>query len=170
MRFGFGLAVLAALAVWATTPAQAKDAAPKYKTIEAKHFDRAEGVELMPEFGDYLDAELRAQLAKTKLFGQVLGQGEVVEAADATSSVVVMGTLTEYKKGSVLKSRLIGYGAGSRSLKVQVNVERRSDQKNLAMLHVQVRCNPSWNEKVLAKEAAKVLAKEIKNSLEHQEA
>ncbi|HEV2522393.1 MAG TPA: DUF4410 domain-containing protein [Candidatus Acidoferrales bacterium] len=148
--------------------ARAKDPDVKYKTVEAKHFDRAEGVELTPEFSDYLYAELRAQLEKTKIFGQVIGEGEVVEAADAPASVVVTGSLTEYKKGSVAKAVIIGYGAGRRSLKLQVNLARRSDQKSLGSLAVQVKADPRWSEKILAVEAAKQIAKEIKNSLEHE--
>ena len=68
------------------------------------------------------------------------------------------------------KAVLIGYGAGSRSLKAQVNVTRRSDQKNLATLEVHVRASPRWTEKVLAQEAARELAKQIKNSLQHESA
>lgn len=146
----------------------AKDAEVKYKTVEAKHFDRTEGVELMPEFSDYLYAELRAQLARTKMFGQVIGEGEVVDDSDAPASVVVTGTLTEYKKGNVLKARLIGYGAGNRSLKLQVDLVRRSDRKSLGSLKVQVKAQPNMNERILAVEAAKQIATEIKNSLKHE--
>jgi hypothetical protein len=154
--------------LFAAAPAGAKDAEAKYKTVEAKHFDRAEGVELTPEFSDYLYAELRTQLQRTKIFNQVIGEGEVVEDADAPASVVVTGTLTEYKKGNVAKAVIIGYGAGRRSLKLQVNLARRSDQKSIGSLAVQVKADPRWNDKILAVEAAKQIAKEIKNSLEHE--
>jgi hypothetical protein len=151
-------------------PARAKVADAKYKTIEAKHFDRAEGVELTPEFSDYLYAELRTQLEKTKMFGQVIGEGEVVEDADAPASVVVTGTLTEYKKGNAVKAVIIGLGAGRRTLKVDINVVRRSDQKSFGTLHVEVHGDPRWSDKILAVEAAKQIAKEIKNSLQHEAA
>jgi hypothetical protein len=153
--------------LFAAAPAVAKDPEVKYKTVEAKHFDRAEGVELTPEFSDYLYAELRTQLGKTKIFAQVIGEGEVVEAADAPESVVVSGTLTEYKKGNVAAAAIVGFGAGRRSMKLQVNVARRSDQKSLGILAVQVKADPRWNEKILAVEAARQIAKEVKNSLEH---
>ena len=149
-------------------PANAKNADVKYKTVEAKHFDRAEGVELTPEFSDYLYAELRSQLEKTKIFTQVIGEGEVVEEADAPASVVVTGTLAEYKKGNVAAAVIIGYGAGNRSLKLQVNLARRSDMKSIGSLAVKVRAPPTWNEKFLALEAAKQIAKEIKNLLQHE--
>jgi len=162
--------VVLSIALVAAFPANAKDPDVKYKTVEAKHFDRAEGVELTPEFSDYLYAELRTQLQKTKIFGQVIGEGEVVEDADAPQSVVVTGTLTEYKKGNVAAAVIVGFGAGLRSLKLQVKLARRSDQKSLGTLDVKVRADPRWNEKILAVEAAKQIAKEIKNSLEHESA
>jgi len=171
MRILISISVLALAGfLFAAAPASAKDAEVKYKTVEAKHFERAEGVELTPEFSDYLYAELRTQLGKTKIFGQVIGEGEVVETEDAPGSVVVTGTLTEYKKGNVAAAAIIGFGAGLRSLKLQVNLVRRSDQKSLGSLAVKVKADPRWNEKFLAVEAAKQIAKEIKNSLEHESA
>src|SRR5438270_2148895 len=106
------------LALLCATPAIAKDTAPQFKSVEARHFPRAEGVELSPAFSDYLYAELRAELIKAKLFGQVVGEDEVVDQADAPQSLLIVGTIMEYKKGSVVKDALIGFGAGMRSLKV----------------------------------------------------
>jgi len=148
-----------------TTPGIAKNVEPQFKSVEAKHFPRAEGVELSPAFSDYLYAELRAELTKAKLFGQVLGEDEVVDAADAPKSLVIVGTITEYKKGSVVKDALIGFGAGMRSLKVDANVARRSDQQNLAAIHVHVKVSPRWNEKVMARFAAKNIVKQLKDSM-----
>src|ERR1700719_1206361 len=144
-------------------PAFAKNPQQQFNSVEAKHFSRAEGVELSPDFSDYLYAELRAELTKAKLFGQVLGEDEVVDAADAPKSLVIVGTITEYKKGSVVKAQLIGLGA--RSLKLDANVARRSDQQNLASIHVHVKVPPRWDEKVLARFAAKNIVKQLKNSL-----
>src|SRR5438552_15574397 len=97
-----GIAMLIAVFA-AALPGYAKDVAARFKSVEAKHFTKAEGVELSPEFTDYLYAELRAELTKAKLFGQVIGEGEVVEAADAPASIVIEGAVTEYKKGSAVK-------------------------------------------------------------------
>ncbi len=160
MAFG----TLAAVMAW-TMPVIAKDPEPQFKSVEAKHFPRAEGVELSPAFSDYLYAELRAELTKAKIFGQVLGEDEVVNAEDAPKSLVIVGTITEYKKGSVVKSELIGFGAGMRSLKVDANVARRSDQQNLAAIHVHVKVSPRWDEKVMARTAARNIVKQIKDSL-----
>src|SRR5712692_9161872 len=158
------LGTLAALLAW-TMPAIAKDAELQFKSVEAKHFPRAEGVELTPAFSDYLYAELRAELTKAKLFGQVIGEDEVVDAEDAPKSLVIVGTITEYKKGSMVKAQLIGFGAGMRSLKVDANVARRGDQQNLAAIHVHVKVSPRWNEKIMARAAAKDIVKQVKNSL-----
>jgi len=95
----------------------------------------------------------------------VVGEGEAVEAADAPNSLVISGTITEYKKGNVVKSTLIGFGAGMRSLKMDADVVRRSDNQNLCVLHVHVKIDPRWNEKVMAKGAAHEMVKEMKKAL-----
>ncbi len=163
MRKSF-LAMLVATLIFAI-PVRARDPESQFKTAEAKHFARAEGVELSPEFSDYLYAELRNELGKTKVFAQVIGEGEVVEDADAPASVIIEGTLTEYKKGSVMKDALIGFTAGWRSLRVEAKITRRSDHAALRTLQLRVRTSPRWNEKVMAREVAKQIAKEIKKSL-----
>lgn len=152
-------------ALLCATPAIAKDTAPQFKSVEAKHFPRAEGVELSPAFSDYLYAELRAELTKAKLFGQVLGEDEVVDQADAAKSLLIVGTISEYKKGSLVKDALIGFGAGMRSLKVDATVSRRSNQQSVTAIHVHVKVSPRWDEKVMARFAAKNIVKQLKDSL-----
>ncbi len=149
----------------AAATAQAKDETPHFKTAEAKHFTTAEGVELSPSFVDYFYAELRSELTKGKFINEVIGEGEAVEDADAQQSLVVSGTIIEYKKGSVVKSALIGFGAGMRSLKMDADVVRRSDKQNMCVLHVHVKIDPRWNEKVMAKAAAHEMVKEMKRAL-----
>ena len=145
--------------------ARPKDQAPLYKNAEAKHFTTAEGVELSPAFVDYFYAELRNELTKAKLVNEVVGEGEAVDDADAAKSLVISGTITEYKKGSVVKSALIGFGAGFKSLKMDADVIRRSDKQNLCAIQVHVKVDPRWNEKVMAKGAAHELVKEMKKAL-----
>jgi len=149
----------------AVLPGFAKDKEAQFKSVEAKHFTRAEGVELSPEFTDYLYAELRAELTKAKLFGQVIGEGEVVEAADAPSSIFIEGNITEYKKGNVAKDVLIGFTAGWRSLKLDTTIKRRSDQSVMASPQVHVRASPRWKDKVLAKQAAHQIVNDLKRAL-----
>ncbi|MGA2482464.1 MAG: DUF4410 domain-containing protein [Candidatus Acidiferrales bacterium] len=157
--------LLAVLAI----PAAAKEPVAKFKTAEARHYTRMEGVELSPEFTDYLYAELRNELVKTKIYAQVIGEGEAVEEADAPASIVIDGVITEYKKGSVVKEVLIGFSSGYRRLKLETTVTRRSDKQSLATLKSQVRIDPRVKETVMAKIAAKQIAKEIKKALEHHE-
>jgi hypothetical protein len=146
-------------------PARAKDKVQLFKTVEAKHFQSAEGVELSPAFADYFYAELRNEMTKAKVASDVIGEGEAVDDADAAKSAVISGTITEYKKGSVVKSALIGFGAGMRSLKMDADVVRRSDKQNLCVLHVHVKVQPRWDEKVMAKFAAKQMVNEMKKAL-----
>jgi hypothetical protein len=148
-----------------TASARAKDEAPLYKTAEAKRFATAEGVELTPAFVDYFYAELRAELTKAKLVKEVIGEGEAVDDTEAPQSLVISGTITEYKKGNVVKSALIGFGAGFKSLKMDADVVRRSDKQNLCILHVHVKVDPRWDEKVMAKGAAKEMVKEMRKAL-----
>lgn len=145
--------------------AKPKNETPQYATAEAKHFATAEGVELTPAFVDYFYAELRSELTKAKLVKEVVGEGEAVEDADAPKSFVISGTITEYKKGNVMKSALIGFGAGLRSLKMDADVVRRSDKQNICVLHVHVKIDPRWNEKIMAKGAAHEIVKEVKKAL-----
>lgn len=161
-------AFILAIVFMAALPAFAKDPERQFKSVEAKHFTRAEGVELSPDFSDYLYAELRAELTKAKLFGQVIGEGEVVDAADAPSSVIIEGNIAEYKKGSAVKDALIGFTAGWRSLKVDTTVKRRSDQSVIVNPQIHVRASPRWKDKVLAKEAAQQIVKELKKALKEQ--
>jgi len=165
MRIGIGILTVGLLFVSANARAGTKDTAPQFKTAEAKHFTQAEGVELTPAFGDYFYAELREELKKAKLASEVIGEGEAVDDADAPQSIVVNGTITEYKKGSVVKSALIGFGAGMRSLKMDADVLRRSDKQNLGVIHVHVKIDPRWDEKTMAKFAAQQLVKEMKQAL-----
>jgi hypothetical protein len=158
--------VLAALVL--VSAAAAKDPEGIYKTVEAKHFTRVEGVELSPAFTDYLYAELRNELGKTKLFVQVIGEGEAVEDADAANSVVLEGVITEYKKGNRAADAIIGFGAGMRSLKMDVNLTRRGDHQSLGAINVHTKISPRWNESVMAKVAAHQIAHEVKNALKEK--
>lgn len=168
MRIGMGLLIVGLLLAGGNTAANDKNGMPKYKTVEAIHFKQAEGVELTPAFGDYFYAELREELKKGKVAEEVIGEGEAVDDAEAPQSIVITGTITEYKKGSVVKSTLIGFGAGLRSMKMDADVVRRSDKQNLGVLHVQVKVDPRWDEKTLAKYAAHGIVKELKDALKAQ--
>ena len=168
MRIGIRMMMVMLLLACLGAAAKEKNATPQFKTAEAKHFTQAEGVELTPAFGDYFYAELREELKKAKLAGEVIGEGETVEDADAPQSIVISGTFAEYKKGSVVKSALIGFGAGMRSLKMDADVLRRSDNQHLGVVHIHVKIDPRWNEKTMAKFAAHQMVKDMKEALKTQ--
>ncbi|MGB8495150.1 MAG: DUF4410 domain-containing protein [Candidatus Acidiferrum sp.] len=168
MRFGIRMMMVMLLLACLGAAAKEKNATPQFKTAEAKHFTQAEGVELSPAFGDYFYAELREELKKAKLAGEVIGEGETVDDADAPQSIVITGTFTEYKKGSVVKSALIGFGAGMRSLKMDADVLRRSDNQHLGVVHIRVKIDPRWDEKTMAKFAAHQIVKDMKEALKTQ--
>jgi hypothetical protein len=155
--------VLLAAAILLSVPATAKNQ-PKFKSIEVRHFSQAEGVELPPEFSDFLYAEIRADLQKKKLADQLPGENEVVDSADAAQSVILEGSVLEYKKGSVVKESLIGFGMGMRSLSTHVKLTRRSDNKALIDKDLKVRASSKLDPKHLAK----YLAGEITGELKHQ--
>ena len=150
--------------------ARARDEVSQFKSVEAKHFKEAEGVELSPAFADYFYAELRSELTKGKVASEIIGEGEAVDDADAAKSAVISGTIIEYKKGNVAKAALIGFGAGMRSLKMDADVVRRSDSQNLCVLHIHVKIDPRWNEKIMAKAAAKQMVNEMKKALKERKA
>ena len=163
MKMWMGVLAVALLTLAGT--ARAKDATPRFKTVEAKHFKTAEGVELSPAFADYFYAELRNELTKAKLAADVIGEGEAVDDADAPKSAIITGTITEYKKGNVVTAKLIGFGAGMRSLKMDGEVLRRNDNQSLCVLHVHVKVMPTWKEEIMAKAAAKQMVNEMKKTL-----
>ncbi len=144
----------------------AADTAPKYKGVEVKHFTGAEGVELTAEFYDFLYADLKSELQKSKLFEQILGEGEVIEPGDAPKSTSLQGSVNEYKKGSVVKESLIGFGAGRRSLKAHIKLTRVGDNTALLDKELTVKTMARWDNKLLARELAKHIARELKDALQ----
>lgn len=146
-------------------PAGAQKGGSKFKSVEVRPFTRAEGIELSPEFTDFLYAEMKKELQKTKLYEQILGEGEVVDAADAPHSLIVEGRLLEYSKGSRAKEYLVGFGAGRRSLVTRLTVRRRSNNEALLDEDFKVRSSSFANEKLLASFLADKIAGHIKKRL-----
>jgi hypothetical protein len=137
-------------------------------TTEPKHFARAEGVELSPEFTDYLYAEVRNELAKSRKYGRVVSEGEAVSATGPGEAMVVDGILTEYKKGSRVKDGLIGFGAGARSLRMTVTLELRDRPKSVVRIELRIKASPRWTEQVMAREAAKAIAADLHRQWERE--
>ena len=155
--------LLIAVVFFLTTWASAKDQ-PRFKSIEVKHFPSAEGVELPPDFGDLLYAELKAALQKKGIAEQLVGEDEVVDATDAPKSALLEGSVLEYKKGSVVKESLIGFGAGARSLTAHVKLIRRSNNEAIIDKDLKVRALARWDPKTLAKFLANSIAGDLKHA------
>lgn len=163
MRMTVYFTMLALLLACMSGTAAGRKNTPRYKTVEAKHFAQAEGVELDPTFGDYFYAEVRQELKKVKLADEVIGEGETVDDADAPRSIVISGTFTEYHKGNLVRNALIG--GGMRGLKMDAEVQRRSDKQDLGVVHVHVKLNPRLKPELMARTSARQMVKEIKDEL-----
>lgn len=137
----------------------------RFKAVEVKHFQGNEGVDLTTEFYDFLYGAMKAELVNTKLFTNVIGDGEAVDAADASQSISIEGSILEYKKGNVVKERLIGYSAGKRSMRSHIKIVRVGDKQVLLDKDLKVYTSAFWDNKSLASFLAKNIAKECKKNL-----
>lgn len=112
----------------------AKDAPPRFKTIEVKHFTVATGVPLSSDFVNYFYDGLRAALPKQKLAGRIVEDGGAVPEAEAADSMVVEGVFTEYFKGGGFK---IGH------VTVDLKLYRRSDRSVIKAFTAKIPFKPS---------------------------
>jgi len=159
------LVAIALVGLLSIMPAWAKKREPKFKSMEVRHFSRVEGVELPPEFPDYLYAAVREELQKSGLFKEMTGENEVVDPADAPQSFIMEGTILEYGKGSVAKAVLVGFGTGRRSLRVKLTVHRRSNNETVIDRELKVRTPVQMKPQMLARQVARKIRDEVKKSL-----
>lgn len=136
-----------------------------YTSVECKKFAREEGVELSPDFPNFLNAALKARLQKAKLFKEIISEGEIVDSSKEATSITIDGTLLAFKKGSAIKESLIGFGAGRRSLKAKVIVKRRSNQEVLYNQELEVKTSSRMKEDLLARSMANKIVGELKSGL-----
>jgi hypothetical protein len=159
-----GVSLSFAILVCAVTLA-AKDAEPQFKTMEVKHFTLAEGVAL-PENIDqreYLSLfydQLREQLEKHKLAGQVLAEGAAVPDAEVADSIVVEGKIAEFKKAG---HAMLSPGM----LAMEISLYHRKDHSLLRTIRPDVKIPPAAykNDEVFAKGSAAWAASEIRKAL-----
>jgi len=150
----------------ALLPAMAEDKKKaKYKSMEVRHFAQSEGVELSPEFPDFLYAQMREDFKKSGLFEQIVGENEAVDPADAVGSVIVHGKILEYRKGSKAKEYLVGFGAGRRALKAHLTVIRRQGNETILDKDMEVKASSFADPKLLAKAISNHIKKEVLDSL-----
>ena len=88
----------------------------------------------------------------------------MVDATDAPKSAILEGSVLEYKKGSVVKESLIGFGAGARSLTAHVKLTRRSNNEAIIDRDLKVRALARWDPKTLAKFLANSIAGDLKHA------
>jgi hypothetical protein len=143
----------------------AKDSQPQFKTMEVKHFTVAEGVALPDKIDqkDYLSLlydQLREQLEKHKLAGQVLPEGAAVSDADAADSVVVEGKISAFKKAG---STMLSPGM----LAMEISLYHRKDHSLITTIRPSVKIPPAAykNDETFAKGSAGLAAGEIKKAL-----
>jgi hypothetical protein len=131
---GARLLVVCATVLAACLPAArllAQDVTLPLKTIEAKHFTQAEGLNLSQEFVDQFYAGLRAELPKAKVAEQVVDEGGTVADADAANSVVVEGKFLSKKSG------FVGI------VRAEINLFRRSDHGLIKTITPEIPYKPS---------------------------
>jgi hypothetical protein len=80
------VALIPAAILLLTASLSARNNQPKYKTIEVKHFTKADGVDLSDVFINAFYDGVRAQLEKEKVADQVVADGAAVPDADAADS------------------------------------------------------------------------------------
>jgi hypothetical protein len=91
----------------------------KYQAIEITRFDVKAGADLPPDYLTELMKDVANQLYDTNKFKQVARPGEA--PADPGAPLLrLVGTVTEFKKGSQMKRYMIGFGAGKTKIVVHV--------------------------------------------------
>src|SRR5207245_8216494 len=112
----------------------------------------------------------KTALQKKNLDKELIGEGEVVDAADAPNSAILEGNVLEYKKGNRAKEGVMeitlgsSFGAGSRSLTAHIQLLRRSDNQAIIDKDLKVRAMAKWDPKTLAKFLANSIVGQLKHS------
>jgi hypothetical protein len=120
MKFLVLLCLIAVAAV--NAPAQGKQTQSnknKYQAIEITRFDVKAGTDLPPDYLNELMKDVANQMYDTNKFKQVARPGEAL-ANPNEPAVRLVGTVTEFKKGSQMKRYMIGFGAGKTKIVVHI--------------------------------------------------
>lgn len=123
--------LVAALALTVPVASGDKDAKQhknKFQTVEVVRFDVQQGVEFPLDYLITLTEELVDQLKQTGKFKEVLREGETPTLA-AVAGLRLVGTVTEFQKGSRAKRYLIGFGAGKTKVVAHVRwIDRQTNE------------------------------------------
>jgi hypothetical protein len=122
------LALLPALLILTTTGLAVKDA-PKYKTVEAKRFTVADGIQLdsrvdPQQYVAETNQGLQKQLVRANIAEQVVGEGATVSDSDAANSIVIESRLIDFPPE-------VHGSFKERVMTVEVKIYRRSDRRLL---------------------------------------
>jgi len=148
------------------SPASAKKGEAKFKSVEIKHFTRAEGVEVPPEIMDAIHSTLGKALQNSGVFEEILGENEVVDPSDADRSVILEGTVSEYGYGSGVKAALMPGWAGREKLRARIIVRRRSNNETLIDQEIDAKgLESSRHQGLVTQLLAWKIARQIKNKL-----
>lgn len=156
MKYVRGFIGAIAVLVLAAGSLAAQDVTLPLKAIQVKHFTQAEGLGKPQEFLDSFYGGLLNQLPKTKVAGQVLGEGDKVAEADASNAVLVEGQILEVKHKS-----LVGI------VRTEVNLYRVSDHQLVKNFVTEVPYKPSPmnTDKTIGNASGGRLAYEIQRQL-----
>ena len=110
------VALLFTVSVLAAFPGRAQT---KYSVVEVKHLTKTDNVSLSAEYLSLSYDDLRDALAKTGVFGKVVGEGDAIADADAANAVVLMCNITDFKSGGFMPPYII----------VDVTLSNRQDGK-----------------------------------------
>ncbi len=135
----------------------AKDAPPRFKTIEVKHFTVAPGVPISQSFVDFFYAGLVANLPKQKLAERIVEDGGAVPEAEAADSAVIEGVFTDFGKG----------GLGPGHVTIDLKIYRRSDHSVIVAStpRLPYKSSPFNKDENVAKASAARAAYAIKQAL-----
>ncbi len=149
--------LLVSTGLFLASPLAAKDAPPRFQTIEVKHFTVAPGVPLSPAFVEFFYAGLVADLPKQKLAERVIEDGGTVPEAEAADSAIVEGVFTDYGKG----------GLGPGHVTIDLKIYRRSDRSVIVALtpRLPFKSSPFNKDENVAKASAVRAAYAIKRAL-----
>ena len=119
--------LLAILLTQTPAPAAAPPQKGHYTAIELVRVDVKEGVEFPADYLITMTEELATQLTGTKKFTAVLREGEK-PAAEGTPTLLLVGTVTHFDKGSRAARYLVGFGAGQTKVAAHIKVLDRATE------------------------------------------
>lgn len=127
----FGMLLAAAII---NTASGASTTKAQFQNVQVMRFEVRSGLDFPADYLVTMMEDIVGQLSNSKKFAQVLRQGETPAEANAPILQLV-GTVTQFNKGSRAMRYMVGFGAGKTKVKAHVKF-----------------LNPATNETVLEKD------------------